>query len=71
MKKNSGKYVTQLYLFCGAPFGTTAQQKSPNAASRLACRSPTAALMVIFVQLCKRHLLQRKDQAVSSVMPID
>ena len=30
-----------------------------------------AALMMIFVQLRKRHLPQRDYQAVSSVLPID
>ena len=41
------------------------------AAFRLACHSLHAALMVIFVQLHKRHLQQKKDQAVSSVKPIN
>ena len=39
------------------------------AACRLACR--IAALVVIFVQLRKRHLPQREGQAVSSVLPIN
>ena len=30
-----------------------------------------AALMVILVQLCNRHLPQREDQAVSSIKPIN
>ena len=30
-----------------------------------------ATLMVIFVQLCKHHLPQRENQAVSSVKPIN
>ena len=38
------------------------------AAFRLACC--IATLMMIFAQLCKRHLPQRDDQAASSVLPI-
>ena len=30
-----------------------------------------AALMVIFVQLCKHHLPQREDLVVSSVLPVN
>ena len=41
----------------------------PHAGFRLACC--IAALMMIFVQLRKRHLPQKDDQAASSVMPID
>ena len=40
------------------------------AARRIAAHRITA-LMVIFVQLHKRHLLQRKDQAVSSGLLIN
>ena len=43
--------------------------KVTYAAFRLACC--IAALMVIFVQLRKRHLPQRKGQVVSSVLSID
>ena len=32
---------------------------------------PLAALMMILVQLRKRHLPQRDDQAASSIKPID
>ena len=41
----------------------------PYAGFRLTCR--IAALMMILVQLRKRHLPQRDDQAASSVKPID
>ena len=43
--------------------------KMSYAGFRLTCR--IAALMMILVQLRKRHLPQRDDQAASSVKPID
>ena len=58
MTASSGRGRPPYFDFCSAS----------NAAFRLACR--IAALMVIFVQLRKRHLPQRDDQA-SSVKPID
>ena len=45
-------------------------QTNFNAAFGLAIAAHrVAALMVIFVQLCKRYLPQSEDQAVSSVLP--
>ena len=54
-----------LYIYCII-------MKYSYAAFRLACCAAhcIAALMMIFVQLRKRHLPQRDDQEASSVLPI-